>query len=129
MWQAASRRPTRILSQRRPRKHSARPRRLSETAPQRPPSLLDCGKTTKWGKTPTGTPYSPPRKPLRPSGCPLGRRAQAVVKAGRRCWQAAHSAITRPRLDGGEPGVILRYVGRRSFNGCYGFACADRSAK
>lgn len=48
-------------------------------------------------------------------------RADAV-KDGRRFVDAKHSAVARPRLDGGEHGVILPVVGApisSRFNGCY----------
>jgi hypothetical protein len=56
-------------------------------------------------------------------------RADAV-KAGRRSARAAPSAVARPRLDGGEHGVILWAVGTRyhtrpancRLNGCYALA-------
>ena len=70
-----------------------------------------------------------PREPfLRPDlPCPLTPRADGV-KTGRHSSRAANRAVDRPRLDGGEHGVILR-KGRdpnaealplsTSFNGCY----------
>src|ERR1700694_3285640 len=49
-------------------------------------------------------------------------RADAV-KDGRRSAAASHSAVARPRLDGGEHGVNLQTVGTfpnaARFNGCY----------
>jgi hypothetical protein len=49
-------------------------------------------------------------------------RADAV-KDGRRSDHATYSTAARPRLDGGEHGVILPIVGacQPRFNGCYDF--------
>jgi hypothetical protein len=63
-------------------------------------------------------------------------RADAV-KDGRCCAAASHSAVARPRLDGGEHDVMLGWSGpsqknpeHRVFNGCYELCIdGDRSAQ
>jgi hypothetical protein len=56
--------------------------------------------------------------------CPQSVTPRAdAVKDGRRSVPAAHSALDRPLLDGGEHGVMLQPVGVSAaaprFNGCY----------